>query len=253
VSTFQVSEDSSSVIYVADQDDNGVQQLYHVPSEGGSTTRINPSLVTGGDVASGLFMIRLPALHITPDSSSVLYLADQDTDGVLELYAVWIQAEEDGPTLGSSLAEVWQESHFTLRELSNPWKKSTIWGWNADPDCDGLTNLMEYALGGNPQVSSHQFADGSVMGAELKRDGFVATASFPVRTDAWARGLEYELEFSNDCENWLPGPPEGISFWTESDYAPTVAGFRQDAQHWIALSDRIFVRLRISFVTWVLF
>lgn len=44
----------------------------------------------------------------------------------------------------------WQGEHFTLQELGNP----AISSDEADPDYDGLANLIEYALGGNPREPS---------------------------------------------------------------------------------------------------
>ncbi len=46
----------------------------------GSPTKLNGSMVSGGNV-SGSF-------RSSPDNSRVAYKADQDTDGVLELYSV---------------------------------------------------------------------------------------------------------------------------------------------------------------------
>ncbi len=46
-------------------------------------TKLNDPLVTGGDV----FDLFPTDSLISPDSSRVVYLADQDTDEVFELYA----------------------------------------------------------------------------------------------------------------------------------------------------------------------
>lgn len=250
VKSFQLSGDSSSVIYHADQDDNGVHELYHVPTGGGVSTKINAPLAIGGDVPS-FFFSPLPPFHVTGDSTTVVYLADQDTDGIVELYAVWIREEASGPTLGAGLAEDWLETHFRNEELANPWLEETLWGWDADPDGEGLSNLMEYALGGDPHIPSHQFSDGSLMGASLEIDGNIAIARFPNRSDAFFRGLDYSLEFSSDLENWSTIPP-GFPLITDSGYAPSVPGFQQTAWRWNASTERIFVRLRVSFETLLL-
>jgi surface-anchored protein len=44
----------------------------------------------------------------------------------------------------------WKASHFTLAELLEP----NISGDHADPDGDGWSNLLEYALGGHPRIAS---------------------------------------------------------------------------------------------------
>ncbi|MEQ1891880.1 MAG: hypothetical protein ABL998_04995 [Planctomycetota bacterium] len=79
LATFSISADSSRVVYLADQVSDELYELFSVPIAGGSTTKLNPTPVTGGDVA---------AHAISPDSSSVVYIADQDTDFVSELYRV---------------------------------------------------------------------------------------------------------------------------------------------------------------------
>lgn len=45
---------------------------------------------------------------------------------------------------------IWKAANFTQPELAN----SNLSGDDSDPDQDGLSNLMEYALGGNPHSSS---------------------------------------------------------------------------------------------------
>ena len=77
----RISPDSSMVIYTADQDTDEVYELYSVPIGGGVTTKLNGPLVAEGDV---LFQ----GYQFTPDGATVVYLADQDTDGVDQLYSV---------------------------------------------------------------------------------------------------------------------------------------------------------------------
>jgi hypothetical protein len=81
VSPAEVSPDSSRALYFADQDTANVTELYSVPLDGSDLpVKLNGSLVAGGD-AGGFALF-------SPDSSRVVYLADQDSDGVNELYSV---------------------------------------------------------------------------------------------------------------------------------------------------------------------
>ena len=78
---FLMSSDSATVVYLADQDTDGVVELYSVPLGGGLVTKLNGPLVAGGDVHRGDF-------HVSADSTTVVYLADQDIDDIFELYSV---------------------------------------------------------------------------------------------------------------------------------------------------------------------
>ena len=77
----QFSPDGSRVLYNADQDTDGVFELYSVPATGGTPVKLNAGLPSGGNVDSY-------GLQFSPDGSRVLYRADQDTNGVTELYSV---------------------------------------------------------------------------------------------------------------------------------------------------------------------
>jgi hypothetical protein len=61
------------VLYLADQTTDTVNELFSVPSAGGTPVKLNGTLVPGGDVLSH---------QCSPNSSRVLYVADQKTDGV---------------------------------------------------------------------------------------------------------------------------------------------------------------------------
>ncbi|QDT01582.1 hypothetical protein [Adhaeretor mobilis] len=75
----QFSPDSSRVFYRADQDTDGVGEIYSVSSTGGAATKLNGPLVTGGDIN---------VMQVSPDSARVLYRGDQETDGVQEIFTV---------------------------------------------------------------------------------------------------------------------------------------------------------------------
>ena len=71
--------DSQNVFYVADQEQDEVFELYTVPIAGGTITKRNGPLPTGGDVTSAFS---------TPDSSNLIYDADQVADGLFDLFLV---------------------------------------------------------------------------------------------------------------------------------------------------------------------
>jgi WD40 repeat protein len=76
------SRDSSLLAYVADQDSDGVDELYvATTSEPINVTKINPDFTSGKNVKYKENMIAF-----SPDSSLIAYIADQDTNDVDELY-----------------------------------------------------------------------------------------------------------------------------------------------------------------------
>ncbi|MFP6873021.1 MAG: hypothetical protein VCA55_05865 [Verrucomicrobiales bacterium] len=81
-SGFQISADGGTVVYRANQDSDGVYELYSVAIGGGASTKLNGALVPGGVVQSGF--------QVSADGGTVVYRADQDSDNVTELYSVAI-------------------------------------------------------------------------------------------------------------------------------------------------------------------
>lgn len=79
VESFRISPDGQTVVYIADQDVHGVNELYSVPITGGVEVKLNQGLIAGGDVVTAFF---------AADSTRVVYKADQEQNGVFELYSV---------------------------------------------------------------------------------------------------------------------------------------------------------------------
>ena len=93
---FQISPDSVRVVYSGDQDTDNVNELYSVLADGSSVpVKLNGPLVLGGNVAT--------TFQISPDSSYVVYRADQDTNGVQELYSAPIDGSSVPVKLNGSL------------------------------------------------------------------------------------------------------------------------------------------------------
>jgi len=79
---FQISPDSSRVVYYGDQDTDAVRELYSVALTGGAApVKLNGPMVSGGE-AFGYF-------PFSPDSSQVFYYADQETDDLVEIFVTY--------------------------------------------------------------------------------------------------------------------------------------------------------------------
>ena len=79
---FALSPDGQVVVYLADLDVNGVMELFSFPIDSddpADNQQLNGDLVGGGDVDGGFVL--------SPDSTRVVYVADQELDGHSELYS----------------------------------------------------------------------------------------------------------------------------------------------------------------------
>lgn len=117
---------------------------------------------------------------------------------------------------------------------------------NGDPDADGVSNLLEYAFGGNGAVSSQRSESGGWLLPQISRDQSTISIQFPVREDAAQRGLSYVPEFSTDLSsgswNAVSAPVTDVS----SPFDPPVAGFLMRTVTWNRTETKQFVRVRIS-------
>ena len=134
---FQISPDSSRVVYSADQDTDNVIELYSVPIGGGTVTKLNSTLVNNGDVS---FYFN-DNFQISPDSSRVVYRADQDTEGVYELYSVPIGGGKV-KKLNSTLVSGGDVSRFQISP------DSSRMVYRADQDTDWVYELYSVPIGG---------------------------------------------------------------------------------------------------------
>ncbi|MGH9868011.1 MAG: FG-GAP-like repeat-containing protein [Candidatus Polarisedimenticolia bacterium] len=147
----------SNVVYLADQDTNGVRELYSVPVSGGGAVRISGSLVSGGDVGD---------FRISPDGSRVVYVADQDTNDTFELYSVAISG---GPVVklngslvaGGIIAEIAGPGVLFL--ISTNTSRVV---YLADQDTDEVYELYSVPIAGGPvtRLNGTLVAGGQVLG-----------------------------------------------------------------------------------------
>jgi Tol biopolymer transport system component len=92
---FEISPDSSTVVYRADQVLDDRFEIWSVPIGGGAAVQVNGNLTSGGDVTS---------FEISPTGLQVIYLADQLNDEVFQVYGASIAGEKWGTLISAGLA-----------------------------------------------------------------------------------------------------------------------------------------------------
>jgi len=96
VSRYDIGQASSHVVYIADQDVIGVEELYQAPlASPGTVSKLNDTLAIGADIWSYV---------ITSDSQYVLYLADHTRIDRNDLYRARLDGSDDPLRLSQGLA-----------------------------------------------------------------------------------------------------------------------------------------------------
>ncbi len=132
----------------------------------------------------------------------------------------------------------WQLSHFTSAELTNP----AVSGDLADPDGDGIANLMEYALNLDPKQA--QVTGLPTVGQVTVSGNQYLTLTYLQRTDT--TGITYLPQVSGDLATWNGGTGYTVAVSdTASPDGMTQTVVIRDA---VALTsaNRRFLRLLVS-------
>jgi hypothetical protein len=130
--------------------------------------------------------------------------------------------------------DAWRSTRFTTEELAD----SAISGDSADPDADGLSNLLEYALGAAPKTADSSTHSPSA-GIDSGRLTLVYTSP-SATTD-----LTYSIEWSGDLSTWHTGSgfTETLSTTDNGNGTSTIIA-RSVAT--LADTPRQFLRLRVT-------
>jgi len=146
------------VVYIAnDQSMSDTDGLYIVDTDGANPARLNPDLVAGGNVAEFVW---------SGDGTSIIYLADQDTDGRMELYSVL--PDGSGVTkLNAALLDGAGVSDFSLSPTGDEI------AYLAQQDTNGTTELYTVSIDGtnNVKVNDTLVSGGNVTDFMWSPDG----------------------------------------------------------------------------------
>ncbi|MBX7206992.1 MAG: hypothetical protein K1X78_01665 [Verrucomicrobiaceae bacterium] len=133
---FQISPDSTRVVWVADADSDEVFELYSRAIDGsGSTVKLNAPMVTGGDITE---------FKISPDSQRVVWRADAEVDNTRELYSRAIDGSAAQVKLNHAVVAA--GGSVLSFEIS---RDSTRVVWLGDPDVFNQREMFSRLIDGS--------------------------------------------------------------------------------------------------------
>jgi hypothetical protein len=143
---------------------------------------------------------------------------------------------------GDHLPDAWEMAHF-----------NSTYGSNADPDADGLENLIEFALGSDPNSGAAPPGLILLPASATSPCEFIypqiAGGVGAVGTTYTAAALRYAVEVSSDLTTWHGGPSY-VTWSTRREVLPN--GMERVGVHLTAPSPatppRVFARLRVMAV-----
>lgn len=121
---------------------------------------------------------------------------------------------------------------------------------SADPDSDGIANLVEYAFAFSP-LSANSTSSGLQAGVSTTAGSTTFTLTF--RRDPRATDLTYQMQTSDDLVTWTTitqssagGAPSGSGFVSESDALGESPVKNVTVTETLSSSPRRFARLRVT-------
>ena len=151
-SEFEFSPDGTKLAYRADQDQLDTVELYLVDvAQPGQSQKLNSALVAGGNVLS--------VFSFSPDGATIGYVADQDTDETIELYAVPVATPGTTSKLNGPLIAQGDVCRFEFSP------DSTRVAYCADQDTDEVLELYTASLavpGASSKLNAPLVAGGEV-------------------------------------------------------------------------------------------
>ncbi|MEM1222083.1 MAG: sulfatase-like hydrolase/transferase [Verrucomicrobiota bacterium] len=190
-------------------------------------------------------------INTTPNDSALAASLWADLDGYLTNVSAWRPQDNSAAYLADNAADYESASEYSDRLRYAPFEGSRATGtsqvdywfesWgvdigadNADYDLDGVSNLLEYALGRNPTVAESQEAEGLPI-LEFINNGW----SFSFFQRVFEGGLNYTVEISEDLSIWTDVQEEDLQVMqsgSDFDWVETV----------LPEGDKRFIRLSVE-------
>ncbi|MBC8010631.1 MAG: hypothetical protein H7067_11105 [Burkholderiales bacterium] len=197
------------------------------------------------DVAGldGIFGMNLLVPSITLDPADPLgSLAEISPSTIRTVVIDTTDAADPVMRLGTSAADgtvfAWLGENFSAAERSLP----NVGALAADPDTDGFSNLLEYALGLDPRVADSASAAPQAS-APLIGDARYLALSFS-RPAVGRPDVNYAVEISNDLATWRRDTGEVVAHSAQTIGERETLTLRTAAP--LAPGGRVFLRLHVS-------
>lgn len=152
-------------------------------------------------------------LHFDPDTAVLsgtpttagtfrVYLSATDLEGesATTAFSIVIATQTAPQPVPNGSLEDWRERSFGLAAVADTLAEATVWGDDADPDGDGIKNILEYLFGTDPLTANP--LDRSPVAIRIgEATGDVYVTFLRRKPDAT---LVYFLEASTDLVTWFP-------------------------------------------------
>lgn len=193
----------------------------------GPAATVDSNLLEGGTLADDLLFAILADITPTPFTSIVFEVTGEET-GELRLFSSHAIARQTSYT-------EWRNSRFDPEIRDDP----AFSGPQADPDNDGIPNLLEYALARDPMTPSRL---GLPLPDLLEIDGgqYLSLSFDRIKG---AVDLEFVIEASPGLTEWLPQPTVLVSV---SDLDETRERVTLRDHQPFQTTNRRFLRLRVN-------
>jgi hypothetical protein len=215
-----------------------------VPSREGATITWENVDILVTDVASldGIFGMNLlvPAITLDPDDpfGSLFDISPPPVTGVvIDTTNAADPVMRFATSFAIGTAYEWLGNTFTAAERANP----AMGSFTADPDSDGLPNLVEYALGLDARAADRGAAP--VPGKVVVSGGEFLALSFS-RPVGGSAGVNYVIEASNDLQTWRREVGEVVLHQTVVNGDRETLTYRTTTS--LAAGVRVFMRLAVE-------